>query len=58
MNKMLESAALLMLAWVANGRLACYWGYDLSSWDIAAGALIVQGAGGRFMDLVGEDYCL
>lgn len=30
--RMLGSAAL-MLAWVANGRLTCYWEYDLSSWD-------------------------
>jgi myo-inositol-1(or 4)-monophosphatase len=55
--RMLGSAAL-MLAWVANGRLTCYWEYDLSSWDIAAGALIVEEAGGRFTDLAGEDYSL
>jgi myo-inositol-1(or 4)-monophosphatase len=55
--RMLGSAAL-MLAWVANGRLTCYWEYDLSSWDIAAGALLVQEAGGRFTDLAGNDYNL
>ena len=55
--RMLGSAAL-MLAWVANGRLTCYWEYDLSSWDIAAGALIIQEAGGRFTDLAGTDFCL
>ena len=55
--RMLGSAAL-MLAWVANGRLTCYWEYDLSSWDIAAGALIVQEAGGRFTDLSGEEFNL
>lgn len=55
--RMLGSAAI-MLAWVANGRLTCYWEYDLSSWDIAAGALIVTEAGGRFTDLAGEDYTL
>jgi myo-inositol-1(or 4)-monophosphatase len=37
--RMLGSAAL-MLAWVANGRLTCYWEYDLSSWDISAGKLL------------------
>jgi myo-inositol-1(or 4)-monophosphatase len=55
--RMLGSAAL-MLAWVANGRLTCYWEYDLSSWDIAAGALLVTEAGGRFTDLQGNDYTL
>lgn len=34
--RMLGSAAI-MLAWIANGRLTCYWEYDLSSWDISAG---------------------
>ena len=34
--RMLGSAAV-MLAWIANGRLTCYWEYDLSSWDISAG---------------------
>jgi len=51
--RMLGSAAL-MLAWVANGRLTCYWEYDLSSWDIAAGALLVTEAGGKFTDLAGN----
>ena len=55
--RMLGSAAI-MLAWVANGRLTCYWEYDLSSWDIAAGALLVTEAGGKFTDLEGKDYTL
>ena len=53
--RMLGSAAL-MLAWVACGRLTAYWEYDLSSWDVAAGALLVQEAGGRFTDLKGTDF--
>jgi myo-inositol-1(or 4)-monophosphatase len=53
--RMLGSAAI-MLAWVANGRLTCYWEYDLSSWDISAGALIVKEAGGRLTDLEGNDF--
>lgn len=53
--RMIGSAAL-MLAWVANGRLTCYWEYDLSSWDIAAGALLIQEAGGRFTDLEGNAF--
>ncbi|KAL7556935.1 hypothetical protein ACA910_005287 [Epithemia clementina (nom. ined.)] len=55
--RMLGSAAI-MLAWVANGRLTGYWEYDLSSWDTAAGALLVTEAGGRFTDLEGKDYRL
>ena len=55
--RMLGSAAL-MLAWVANGRLTAYWEYDLSSWDIAAGALLITEAGGKFTDLTNEDYSL
>jgi myo-inositol-1(or 4)-monophosphatase len=52
---MLGSAAL-MLAWVANGRLTAYWEYDLSSWDIAAGALIIKEAGGTFTNFEGVDF--
>jgi myo-inositol-1(or 4)-monophosphatase len=55
--RMFGSAAL-MLAWVANGRLTAYWEYDLSSWDIAAGSLIIQEAGGKFTDLAGNDFNL
>jgi myo-inositol-1(or 4)-monophosphatase len=55
--RMLGSAAL-MLAWVANGRLTAYWEYDLSSWDIAAGALLIKEAGGKFTDLSNEDFNL
>lgn len=55
--RMLGSAAI-MLAWVANGRLTCYWEYDLSSWDVAAGALLVMEAGGQYTDLSGADFSL
>ena len=55
--RMLGSAAL-MLAWVACGRLTAYWEYDLSSWDIAAGAIIIEEAGGRFTDLCNRPYHL
>mmetsp|Transcript_15272 Transcript_15272/g.42388 ORF Transcript_15272/g.42388 Transcript_15272/m.42388 type:complete len:349 (+) Transcript_15272:141-1187(+) len=55
--RMLGSAAI-MLAWIANGRLTAYWEYDLSSWDVAAGALIVQEAGGNFTDLAGNPFSL
>ena len=40
-------AAALDLAWVACGRLDGYWEANLNSWDVAAGAFLVQRAGGR-----------
>ena len=43
-------AAALDLAHVACGRLDGFWEYGLHAWDIAAGALLVQEAGG----LVGD----
>eukprot|EP00593_Proboscia_inermis_P009029 CAMPEP_0171322326 /NCGR_PEP_ID=MMETSP0816-20121228/114889_1 /TAXON_ID=420281 /ORGANISM="Proboscia inermis, Strain CCAP1064/1" /LENGTH=97 /DNA_ID=CAMNT_0011820775 /DNA_START=1051 /DNA_END=1344 /DNA_ORIENTATION=+ len=55
--RMLGSAAL-MLAWVACGRLTAYWEYDLSSWDIAAGALLISEAGGKFTNFEDEEFDL
>lgn len=55
--RMLGSAAL-MLAWVANGRLTCYWEYDLSCWDVGAGALLVREAGGQITDFEGNEFSL
>ncbi|KAL7539170.1 hypothetical protein ACHAWF_006319 [Thalassiosira exigua] len=55
--RMLGSAAL-MLAWVANGRLTAYWEYDLSSWDVAAGSLLIEEAGGSMTDLNNERWNL
>lgn len=39
-------AAAVDLAYVAAGRLDAYWELHLSPWDVAAGALLVQEAGG------------
>ncbi|WP_337997182.1 inositol monophosphatase family protein [Oleispirillum naphthae] len=39
-------AAALDLAWIAAGRLDAYWEEGLKPWDIAAGILLVQEAGG------------
>ena len=50
-------AAALDLAYVAAGRLDAFWELGLSPWDMAAGALMVQEAGGLVGDLSGEaDY--
>lgn len=45
------------LAYVACGRFDAFWEYDLKPWDVAAGALIVQEAGGKVSDFTGgQDY--
>jgi myo-inositol-1(or 4)-monophosphatase len=51
-------AASLDLAYVAAGRLDGYWELALKPWDIAAGALMVQEAGGVVMDITGSDRWL
>ncbi|MDR2881864.1 MAG: inositol monophosphatase [Azoarcus sp.] len=47
-------AAALDLAYVASGRLDGFWEIGLSSWDMAAGALLIQEAGGFVADFDGE----
>jgi len=47
-------AAALDLAYVACGRLDAFWELGLSPWDMAAGALLVQEAGGLVGGLRGE----
>ncbi|HET6348195.1 MAG TPA: inositol monophosphatase family protein [Candidatus Krumholzibacteria bacterium] len=46
-------AAALDLAYVAAGRLDGFWEMTLSPWDIAAGVLLVEEAGGRVTDFFG-----
>ncbi len=47
-------AAALDLAYVACGRLDGFWELGLSPWDMAAGALLIQEAGGLVGDLQGD----
>ena len=47
-------AAALDLAYVACGRLDAFWELGLSPWDMAAGALLIQEAGGLVGDLSGD----
>jgi myo-inositol-1(or 4)-monophosphatase len=50
-------SAALDLAYLACGRLDGFWEFGLRPWDIAAGSLLVQEAGGLISDLQGgEDY--
>jgi myo-inositol-1(or 4)-monophosphatase len=51
-------AAALDFAYVACGRLDAFWEMGLSPWDMAAGALVVQEAGGLVADLAGEQSYL
>lgn len=45
------------LAYVACGRVEGFYEYGLSPWDVAAGAFIVQQAGGKVTDFAGgENY--
>jgi len=45
------------LAYVACGRFEAFYEYSLSPWDVAAGAFIVQQAGGKVSDFKGNnDY--
>lgn len=43
------------LAYVACGRFEAFYEYSLSPWDVAAGAFIVQQAGGKVSDFKGEN---
>ena len=48
-------AAALDLAWLAAGRFDGYWERNLSSWDMAAGIVLVREAGGFVSDISGGD---
>jgi len=50
-------SAALTIAYVAAGRLEGFWEVSIWPWDIAAGALIVEEAGGRVTNAYGDpDY--
>ena len=50
-------SAALDLAYVACGRLDAFWEFGLCPWDMAAGTLLVQEAGGMVSTMVGrEDF--
>ncbi len=49
-------SAAIDLCWVACGRFDGFWEYNLSSWDVAAGYLIVQEAGGKITNFEGSPY--
>jgi len=49
-----DGSAALDLAYVAGGRFDAFWEFDLSSWDVAAGALLVAEAGGCVTNVDGS----
>jgi myo-inositol-1(or 4)-monophosphatase len=50
-------SAAVDLAYVACGRFEGFFEYGLNAWDVAAGTLIVQQAGGRVSDFTcGDDF--
>jgi myo-inositol-1(or 4)-monophosphatase len=46
-------SAAIDLAYVACGRLDYFWEFGLKPWDMAAGTLLVEEAGGRVTDMQG-----
>ena len=44
------------LAYVACGRVDAYWEWGLSPWDLAAGSLLVQEAGGNVSTFSGAAW--
>ena len=51
-------AAALDLAYVAAGRLDGFWEFGLKPWDIAAGALLIEEAGGWISGLEPDTDCM
>ena len=49
-------SAALDLCYVAAGRFDAFWEQHLKPWDVAAGALIVEEAGGRVTGMSGEPF--
>lgn len=47
-------SAALDLAYVAAGRLDGFWEIGLNPWDMAAGVLLIEEAGGLISDLTGK----
>ena len=49
-------SASLDLSYVASGYFDGYWEPEVNPWDVAAGWLIVEEAGGRVSDMLGRPY--
>jgi myo-inositol-1(or 4)-monophosphatase len=51
-------SAAIDLAYVAAGRLDFFWEFGLKPWDMAAGTLLVQEAGGRVSGMRGQTHSI
>ena len=51
-------SAAIDLAYVACGRLDAFWEFGLNPWDMAAGVLLIEEAGGRYSGMHGEAHRL
>jgi myo-inositol-1(or 4)-monophosphatase len=49
-------SAAIDIAYVACGRLDFFWEFGLKPWDVAAGSLLVQEAGGRVSEMEGAAH--
>ena len=53
-----DGSAALDLACVASGRFDGFWEFGLNKWDVAAGVLLIEEAGGKISDFEGRPYQL
>jgi myo-inositol-1(or 4)-monophosphatase len=53
-----DGSAALNLAYTAAGRFDGFWEQGLQPWDVAAGALLIEEAGGRVTDYEGRPHRL
>jgi myo-inositol-1(or 4)-monophosphatase len=53
-----DGSAALDLASVASGRFDAFWEFGLNKWDVAAGVLLIEEAGGQVSDFEGRPYQL
>lgn len=53
-----DGAAALDLAYAAMGRFDGFWELKLHAWDVAAGTLLIQEAGGKLSDFKGRSHSL
>jgi len=51
-----SGSAAMDMAWIAAGRADGFWEYELNPWDVAAGLLLIQEAGGRVTDFNGNEW--
>lgn len=51
-------AAAIDLCYLAQGKVEAFYEIDLKPWDVAAGILIVQEAGGKVSNVFGKTYSL